>query len=1210
MRLAPAAAVWAAAAAAAEAASPPPVPGAKAVWNGACSVVNVDTFADNKCWSPAAPGPGDVVGFSLPHADINTSAAAGQEVALAVSGIIIAKGARLSVQQGSLELNGPLTVEGELSVTQSGNWSHELATQNPSAFRIDPAARAAGLRDCAFVPSGFLPRVCGDSTVTVMDGGVLTVQGMYASMFAAVEVRTGGTFHLRSGAFQWAAVENSGVLDVLRDSQLPIYWHGTVHNRPGGKLTLTNGVQDRNVDPFYFDEWSEYSAAKPERPFMPFTNEGEMEVNMIFHGTHYQYKGGVVGAYTAGILNKAGGKLTFTGTSWLNELWPVDNAGEMIVAGRLTLTGTTDFVNITNRPSGTIRVTTGQLEGQFVNLVNEGTLKWTSQIFLSWMGFHIHNTGTIDLRGSGSILTGKMVNSASGRLLFSRLQFGFWSLEQGWGGSVTPLENYGRIAVDNCTLSVGAYHCYGGEMHIYHGGVVTFGGRIWGNAPAGFLHSRRAAVASAEGDDDSAPTVCTAGTCFSDPCPYAQSENVQSCCAHTLSDGSCDTPGVTDPYNIGGVCYACTISPAGAAVHNERLRSRLAAAPPGGSTPPPGRAAGAIGRDGPTLKKARAEAFHTHHFEHARIASDGTGSVVTTGPLGLGGAAALRIDALRMFAVVEHGWPAFLGGGRITVGPTALLALGIDAVLNGGCEARVEPGGRLLVDKHAAVHVGNFSLHLPAGAELRVDGQLGFNEEGRVQLCGAHRGTGTMFLSDALRLHMAEGCADSSAAADPSVLTREAPPPVQGPKPCSSDLDCALNGKCGDDGICLCSMQWQSHDCSMLTFSAVGGFLAGNLSQPANIGSLAGPAFGPHGGSDGTGRHIYVAATPPGCPSGDGRSVAPDTYIAHFAAILGVWPAKSAADLAKPGWGYSTSSYGNSPYPWVAVEQAAQPALLWPNSSAAPTLYLAYLWPEVCNCKWNNGACTGTCADGTPCGHRPQSACACAPQCAAPRPTVRGNCGVRIAAARLRSKETGLETPAVWEAASGPGDADWHFARDGSSVIRGSSGCPTEPSPLQLANGSVLLYYSVDPPEGATAPHGRVVGVARSDNGPGGPFAVLREGLWADADTVESPFVWRDSKGHFHMLAGGVWPSTDQGRHAYSENGVDWYLSPGHAYNTSVEGTDLQFARRTRPQMVLDARWSYYGKREPALFTLLEDADGYGSVHMQPLLGNGVDDGY
>eukprot|EP01062_Namystynia_karyoxenos_P011187 TRINITY_DN1398_c0_g1_i2.p1 TRINITY_DN1398_c0_g1~~TRINITY_DN1398_c0_g1_i2.p1 ORF type:complete len:1243 (+),score=262.10 TRINITY_DN1398_c0_g1_i2:101-3730(+) len=1209
MRLAAAAAAWAAASAvsgAAEAAALIPVNGADTVWSGNCSVVNSEALRASECWHPTVPGPADVIGFAS-YTRFNSSSAVAAETAVAVGGMVIAKYAHLTIVQGSLEINGPLTVGGTLIIEQADKLNPgERATLNPSVFKVDHAARAAGLRDCAFVPGGFEPRICGNSTVTILDGGVLKVQGMYASVFAAVNVRPGGTYQMRSGAFQWAAVDNSGLMDVTRDHRDPIYWHGTVHNRPGGKINLRdpNGYNWMDIGPFYFDEWAAFSVGKPEPPFLPFVNEGEMELTISLRGTFYSYENDVAGVYSAGILNKAGGKLTFTGESQINELWPIDNHGEIVVEGELTIAGATGRANITNRPNGTILVTTGTMSMSVVNLVNEGSIKWTSQVALEWSFTNVNNTGTIELQAEqGGWITGNLLNAAPGRLIF---EGGTWQVYHAERWATANIDNYGRIAVNACTLTIGSYYCYGGEMHIYHGGIIQLVGNSWGDAPAGFLQSRRAAV---QQDDDSAPTVCTAGLCFSDPCPYAQDEIVQACCLHMLPDGSCATPGVTDPYSLSSICYACSPSgPAGAAVHNERLRSRLAAAPPGGSTPPPGRAGGAVGRDGPELMKARAAALHTHHFERARIKGDGTGSVVTTGPLGLQGRNALRIDGLRMFAVVEHGWPAFLGGGRITVGSTATLALGIDSVLNGGGEARVEPGGRLLVDKHAAVHVGNFSLHLPAGAELRVDGQLGFNEEGRVRLCGAHRGTGTMFLSEALRQHVAEGCGADAAA----VLTREAPPPVQGPKPCSSDLDCALNGKCGDDGICLCSMQWQSHDCSMLTFSAVGGFLAGNHTQSDNIGSLAGPAFGPQGAIDELGKHIFAAATPPGCPSGGGRSIAPDTYIAHFDALYSAHPSKDLPGLST-GEGYFTSHTGGSPYPWVAIEQAAQPALLWPNSSFEnPFLYFAYIWPEVCNCKWNKGACVGTCADGTPCGHRPQSACACAPQCSFPRPTIRGNCGVRIAAAHIRRKTATNPFIGMLDAASGPGDADWVFARDGSSVIRGSSGCPTEPSPLLLANGSVLLYYSVDPPKGAAAPHGRVVGVARSDSGPGGPFAVLREGLWADADTVESPFVWRDSRGNFHMLAGGVWPSPDRGRHAYSKNGIDWYLSPGHAYNTSVEGTDLQFARRTRPQMVLDARFTQGvpSTRQPALFTLVEDADGYGSVHMQPVLGIDVREGY
>lgn len=123
---------------------------------------------------------------------------------------------------------------------------------------------------------------------------------------------------------------------------------------------------------------------------------------------------------------------------------------------------------------------------------------------------------------------------------------------------------------------------------------------------------------------------------------------------------------------------------------------------------------------------------------------------------------------------------------------------------------------------------------------------------------------------------------------------------------------------------------------------------------------------------------------------------------------------------------------------------------------------------------------------------------------------------------------------------------------------------------------------------------------------PGGPFHVVREGVWVAPDTVESPWVWQDGAGHLHMLAEGVWP-TAAGRHAFSTDGAAWTLSPGEAYNTTVEGTGRTFARRGRPQLAVDAEFGGYYEGTPALVTTLGDDDGFSAVHVQGVLGRGGD---
>ena len=108
----------------------------------------------------------------------------------------------------------------------------------------------------------------------------------------------------------------------------------------------------------------------------------------------------------------------------------------------------------------------------------------------------------------------------------------------------------------------------------------------------------------------------------------------------------------------------------------------------------------------------------------------------------------------------------------------------------------------------------------------------------------------------------------------------------------------------------------------------------------------------------------------------------------------------------------------------------------------------------------------------------------------------------------------------------------------------------------------------------------------------------------------EHPFVWRDKRGHFHLLAhsleaGGAFGDGPRvGRHAYARRlDGDWtFGNRTLAFSTAVEWTDgsvTQYYRRERPQLV----FSDDGEMTPLYLTNGVQEAGQGSSYtlIQPL---------
>lgn len=146
----------------------------------------------------------------------------------------------------------------------------------------------------------------------------------------------------------------------------------------------------------------------------------------------------------------------------------------------------------------------------------------------------------------------------------------------------------------------------------------------------------------------------------------------------------------------------------------------------------------------------------------------------------------------------------------------------------------------------------------------------------------------------------------------------------------------------------------------------------------------------------------------------------------------------------------------------------------------------------------------------------------------------------------------------------------------------------TNPSPFPLFGPShetseILLAYRGNPINGTGAEQ---IGVASAQHFVG-PYTRAHN-FPVFEEPNEDPFVWRDKRGHFHMLLhsllpdGGFGTGPNVGRHAFARswNGQWTFNNRTVAYNTTVHytnGSSILFHRRERPALI----FSEDGKMTP-----------------------------
>lgn len=117
------------------------------------------------------------------------------------------------------------------------------------------------------------------------------------------------------------------------------------------------------------------------------------------------------------------------------------------------------------------------------------------------------------------------------------------------------------------------------------------------------------------------------------------------------------------------------------------------------------------------------------------------------------------------------------------------------------------------------------------------------------------------------------------------------------------------------------------------------------------------------------------------------------------------------------------------------------------------------------------------------------------------------------------------------------------------------------------------------------------INLAVSEKGYAGPYRKIQNGP-VFPESNEDPFVWRDKRGHYHMLLhslepeGGFGDGPKVGRHAWAREytGPWTFGNRSLAFSTAVEygdGSKIDFYRRERPQLY----FSNDGKMTPLFMT-------------------------
>ena len=374
---------------------------------------------------------------------------------------------------------------------------------------------------------------------------------------------------------------------------------------------------------------------------------------------------------------------------------------------------------------------------------------------------------------------------------------------------------------------------------------------------------------------------------------------------------------------------------------------------------------------------------------------------------------------------------------------------------------------------------------------------------------------------------------------------------------CAVDLDCSLNGVC-NNGACVCDPGWTGATCSTLDLlparRANGYKVKGQSSWGGSIVK----------GGNGT-FHMFVEEIVNGCGL---NTYARNMRIAHAVSETG------RADGPYRPANLVTNYSASTPH---AVRDPASGDWLIFGTGCGRAVCLPV--PE----KECGDGVTAAAADLYPCPDHADGATRL------PRDTRLGldlglghaqPCTCPVAGGKIPGPECSVDWGTnVWRSSSpdGPWELTAPLLDVGHPEMRHADGTPVifaNPSGLILGNGTTMLMFR-DYLQKLRFPATNTIGLAWSKTGWRGPYTAVQQQIFPDA--AEDPHIYRDHRGHFHMLAHSLcdrWPDCpDVGGHAASVDGHTWRYTTSAAYDSTVlfeGGASVTFSRRERPELVLD----------------------------------------
>eukprot|EP00755_Sulcionema_specki_P022241 Sspe_Gene.76043::Locus_47512_Transcript_1_1_Confidence_1.000_Length_2233::g.76043::m.76043 len=360
-------------------------------WTGACQSISASNYMSPACWAGGVPTPNDRV--LIAH---NATMFLSGHMFTARE-VVVLQGVELTLTDSVIQASEMFTIMGRVVLV--GRVGAAMDQRQP--LLVDQAMRALGLRDCASIPGGFTPRLCGN--ITVEGGGSLEVTGLYSSVFARVTVAKGGAYRLGAGAFSWEEVTVDGEMNLNGAppglGHLPVYWHGALVVRPTGVIQFS-GLTMRDG----------YSLTGAEEVFKVPAVENHGTVLLVNGSLDVTYPGTIVN-YPNSTFNRTGGgyskwnvvnkgKMYTTGV----EGGEVRNEGELVVDGKvlsgkvvnhgsLSLIGTTVFGGVVNH--GTLDMQGGAVKG---GVENRGHVVMRRDSVAA-TGGRLTNLGVLEVRG-------------------------------------------------------------------------------------------------------------------------------------------------------------------------------------------------------------------------------------------------------------------------------------------------------------------------------------------------------------------------------------------------------------------------------------------------------------------------------------------------------------------------------------------------------------------------------------------------------------------------------------------------------------------------------------------------------------------------------------------------------------------------------------------------------------------------------------------